>query len=252
MSPRSAPAFGIGDGIGDDDRMQLHAYESATQWTWGAAIAISSALSRDLQQGSSNRARLLLSGGKTPGPVYAALSKSPLAWDRVDVALVDERWLLPEDPDSNARLLRETMIQNKAENARLETLTRAGRPFDEAVATANLHARQPAGVVVLGMGDDGHTASLFPGMLDLDRALRSPAAYVGVDANGSPGAGTWKRRISLTPAGLAPAHTRILLIRGERKRALLDRLLESDDATEYPARIAFTTPGATLHVHWCP
>ncbi len=250
MSRAIPPAFGFGAGIGDDARMHLHVYDSATQWTWGAAIAISSALSRDLQQ--VERARLLLSGGKTPGPVYEALSKAPLAWDRVDVALVDERWLLPEDPDSNARLLRETLIQNKAAKARLETLTSAGRPFDEAVATANLHARQPAGVVVLGMGDDGHTASLFPGMEGLARALRTPAAYVGVDATGCPGAQQWHRRISLTPAGLAPAHTRILLIRGERKRALLDRLLDSDDATEYPARIAFTTPGAALHVHWCP
>lgn len=250
MTVRVALPFGIAGGIGDDGRMQLHAYESATQWTWGAAIAISSAIARDLEQ--KPRARLLLSGGKTPGPVYAALSKSPLAWDRVDVALVDERWLLPDDPDSNARLLRESLIQNKAQKARLETITRAGRPFDEAVATANLHARQPAGVVVLGMGDDGHTASLFPGMVDLQGALGSSSSYVGVDAGGSPGAGTWQRRISLTPTGLAPAHTRILLIRGEKKRALLDRLLQSDDAAEFPARIAFTTPGAKLHVHWCP
>src|SRR5690606_29669527 len=135
-----------------------------------------------------------------------ALSKSPLDWARVDVALVDERWLLPDDPDSNARLLRETLLQNQAARARLETITRAGRPFDEAVATANLHARQPAGVVVLGMGEDGHTASLFPGMVDLDGALAASTPYVGVDAGGSPGAGAWQRRISLTPAGLAPAH----------------------------------------------
>ncbi|NYZ63077.1 6-phosphogluconolactonase [Luteimonas deserti] len=230
--------------------MHLHAYESATQWTWGAAIAISSAIARDLQQ--RPRARLLLSGGKTPGPVYAALSKAPLDWNNVDVALVDERWLLPEDPDSNARLVRETLLQNKAQKARLEAITRAGRPFDEALATANLHARQPAGVVVLGMGDDGHTASLFPGMQDLDRALASPLPYVGVDASGCPGAGQWHRRISLTPAGLAPAHSRILLVRGERKRALLDRLAESDDVHEFPARLALTVPGAELHVHWCP
>ncbi|WP_394000404.1 6-phosphogluconolactonase [Luteimonas sp. WGS1318] len=230
--------------------MHLHAYESATQWTWGAAIAISSAIARDLQQ--RPRARLLLSGGKTPGPVYTALSKAPLDWEKVDVALVDERWLLPEDPDSNARLVRETLIQNKAQKARLEAITRAGRPFDEALSTANLHARQPAGVVVLGMGDDGHTASLFPGMQDFDRAVGASTPYVGVDATGCPGAGQWHRRISLTPAGLAPAHTRILLIRGEKKRALLDRLVESDDVRELPARLALTVPGAPLHVHWCP
>lgn len=250
MSVTSTSPFGIAAGIGDDAGMHLHAYESATQWTWGAAIAISSAITRDLQQ--RPRARLLLSGGKTPGPVYTALSKAPLDWEKVDVALVDERWLLPEDPDSNARLVRETLIQNKAQKARLEAITRAGRPFDEALSTANLHARQPAGVVVLGMGDDGHTASLFPGMQDLDRALAATTPYVGVDATGCPGAGQWSRRISLTPAGLAPAHTRILLIRGEKKRALLDRLAQSDDVHEFPARLGLTLPGAALHVHWCP
>jgi 6-phosphogluconolactonase len=250
VTAEHADGFGNTARIGHDGRMHLHAYDSATQWTWGAAIAISSAIARDLRE--RPRARLLLSGGKTPGPVYAALSKSPLPWENVDVALVDERWLLPEDPDSNARLVRETLIQNKAQQARLETITRAGRPFDEALATANLHARQPAGVVVLGMGDDGHTASLFPGMQDLDAALAAPTPYVGVDATGCPGAQRWARRISLTPAGLAPAHTRILLIRGERKRALLEQLLRSDDVHEYPARIALTVPGADLHVHWCP
>ena len=250
MNTSGAAGFGNTGGIGEDAGMHLHAYESATQWTWGAAIAISSAIARDLQQ--RPRARLLLSGGKTPGPVYTALSKAPLDWEKVDVALVDERWLLPEDPDSNARLVRETLIQNKAQKARLEAITSAGRPFDEALATANLHANQPAGVVVLGMGDDGHTASLFPGMQDFDRAVAASTPYVGVDATGCPGAGQWHRRISLTPAGLAPAHTRILLVRGEKKRALLDRLLESDDVRELPARLALTVPGAALHVHWCP
>src|SRR3546814_1413727 len=70
------------------------------------------------------------------------------------------------------------------------------------------------------MGDDGHTASLFPGMLGLDQALASPTAYVAVDASGCPGSGPWPRRISLTPAGLEPSRMRLLLIRGEHKRRL--------------------------------
>lgn len=231
-------------------RVRMHSYESQTQWTWGAAVAISSALTRDLQQQS--RARLLLSGGSTPAPVYAALSKAPLEWDRVDVALVDERWLLPDDPDSNSRLVRESLLQNNAAKARFENITRPGRSIEEAVNAANLHAQAPPGVVVLGMGEDGHTASLFPGMPNLDAALDSRAPYVPVDATGCAGAGKFLRRISLTPAGLAPAHTRLLLIRGEGKRKLLERVLDGDDAHEYPARIAFLTPGATLDIHWCP
>lgn len=233
-----------------DARMRFHTYDSVTQWVWGAAVSISSALGRSLQ--GHARARLLLSGGTTPAAIYTALSKAPLDWAHVDVALVDERWLLPDDPDSNARLVRESLLQRHAAAARFETLTRPGRGIEEAVAAANMHARQPADVVVLGMGEDGHTASLFPHMRDLDLALETSAAYVPVDASGCAGAGKWLRRISLTPAGLRPAHSRLLLIRGQKKRDLLDRVLDGDDPHEYPARIAFTTPGAPLHVHWCP
>lgn len=230
--------------------VQMHAYESLTQWTWGAAVAISSVLGRDLQD--KPRARLLLSGGSTPAPVYEALTKAPLDWERVDVALVDERWLLPDDPDSNSRLIRESLLRDRAAAARFESITRPGRSIEEAVSAANLHAQTPPGVVVLGMGEDGHTASLFPRMQNLEGALQSRAPYVAVDATGCPGAGKFLRRISLTPAGLEPAHTRLLLIRGESKRKLLERVLAGDDPLEYPARTAFLTPGAPLHIHWCP
>ena len=102
------------------------------------------------------------------------------------------------------------------------------------------------------MGDDGHTASLFPRMRGLGHALETSNAYVAVDAAECEGAGPWPRRISLTPAGLAPAHTRLLMIRGENKRAVFDRALDGTDAYELPVRIAFTTPGAILQVYWCP
>ena len=235
---------------GDDPPVRLHTYDSVTQWTWGAAVSVSSALARTLE--TKPRARLLLSGGTTPAPVYAALAKAPLDWSLVDVALVDERWLMPDDPDSNARLVRQSLLQRNAAHARFETLTRVGRPIAEAVAVANMHARSAADVVVLGMGEDGHTASLFPGMRDLGAALASPQPYVAVDASGCPGAGRWPTRISLTPSGLAPAHARLLLIRGQRKCELLERGLAGGDPLEDPARIALTTPGAVLHVHWCP
>jgi len=231
-------------------RVHFHAHNDATEWSWAASVAIAAALTRDLER--RPRARLLLSGGSTPAPVYAALSKAPLAWDRIDVALVDERWLLPDDSDSNARLVREALLQNHAAEARFEAMTRPGRGIEETVTAANMHARQPAGVVVLGMGEDGHTASLFPHMRGLDEALQSESPYVAVNASGCAGAGKWLRRISLTPAGLAPAHARMLLIRGERKRILLDSVLAGDDAREYPVRVAFTTPGPPLHIHWCP
>ena len=230
--------------------LRFHAYRNEEEWAWAIAVVVSAALRRELDQ--HDRARMLVSGGTTPAPAFRALSRAPLDWDRVEIGLVDERWLLPDDHDSNAWNASTHLVRDRAASARLETLTRPGRSIEEAVAVANLHARRRPSIVLLGMGDDGHTASLFPGMRDLELALASPNAYVQVDATGCPGAGAWSRRISITPAGLAPAPTRLLLIRGDRKRQVLERALSGDDPLELPVRIAFHTPGAQLQDHWCP
>jgi len=241
---------GIHGGTRLRDEVEFQSFQDSTQWAWAAAVILAAELRRALAQES--RARLLLSGGHTPGPAYAALSRAPLEWDRIDVALVDERWLLPDDPDSNARMVRESLLSDRAAEARFESITAAGRSIEEAVTMANMHAAHPASVVVLGMGEDGQVASLFPGMIGLADALASPRPYEAIDATGCPGAGPWTRRISLTPAGLEPAGSRLLLIRGARKRAMLDQVLAGDDPMEFPVRLAFTTPGAPLRILWCP
>lgn len=232
-------------------RLDWHAYEGVDAWRWASAVAIAAELRRDLQ--SRDRARLLLSGGSTPAPVYRALAKAPLEWHRIDVALVDERWLMPDDPDSNARLVRSELLVNHAAKARFEPMTQPGRSIEQAVAVANAHAQQPISVVVLGMGEDGHTASLFPRMTGLLEALTSRQPYIAVDASGCPGAQRWARRISLTPAGLRSSSTRLLLIRGQRKREVLEQALASGDPLQWPILAALDTAHRTpLQVYWCP
>ena len=230
--------------------LEFHAYADENQWTSAVAAVVTNALRDRLL--AQTRGRLLVSGGSTPAPVFRALSQSAIDWPHVDIALVDERWLPPTDPDSNAHLVREHLLRGPAREARFELLARPNRSIETAVSDANLHAKHPADIVLLGMGDDGHTASLFPRMPGLDGALSTPLAYVAVDASGCPGAGAWSRRISLTPAGLAPAAVRLLLIRGQQKRELLQHVIAGTDPHEYPVRLAFTTPGAILQVHWCP
>jgi 6-phosphogluconolactonase len=239
-----------GAATGPRATVALHEFRNDDQWAWACAVAIAAALRRDLDE--HPRARLLVSGGTTPTPVFRALAQAPLAWDRVDIALVDERWLRPDDSDSNAHLVRTHLLQGHATEARFEPLTRLGHGIEAAVADANLHACHPPGVVLLGMGTDGHTASLFPRMRGLDAALANPNAYVAVDATGCPGAEPWPRRISLTPAGLAPAHTRILLLRGGAKRGVFEHALDGNDVAAMPVRMAFLTPGAQLQVYWSP
>lgn len=225
----------------------LLVHSDETQWVDAAVAEIVAGLEQGLQ--AQGRARLLVSGGGTPAPVYRALSRQALDWSRISIGLVDERWLPVDDAHSNARLVRETLLQHHAADARLEPMLVPGRNFDDSVAEANRLSAQ-ASVMVLGMGADGHTASLFPGMKGLDDALASAEDYVGIDAAGCPGAQSWPRRISLTPAGLSRPRRRMLLVRGEAKLQLLQRALAGEDPRELPVRAAFAS-GSALHVHGC-
>jgi 6-phosphogluconolactonase len=226
--------------------LAFHAH--ADPETWASAIA--TVVAEALRASPAARPHLLVSGGHTPGPVFRRLAQAPLDWPSVDVGLVDERWLPPTDPDSNAHLVRENLLRDAARSAHFTGLARTGGPIDAAVEAANAHV-VAADVTLLGMGDDGHTASLFPHMADLDRALATTDPYIAVDAGGCPGAGPWPLRISLTPAGLAPSRMRLLLLRGTSKRDVLKQALAATDPHDFPVRLAFTTPGADLHVHWC-
>lgn len=227
---------------------QAHADESV--WRATAAGAIAGALRSALE--GRLRARLLVSGGTTPAPVYAALSELPLDWSRVDVGLVDERWLPPNDADSNARVAYASLLVNEAARATFEPLVRLGDTFESAVVAANAVPPRRVDVAVFGMGEDGHTASLFPGTDDLGRSLATEADYVGFQAGGCPGAGAWPMRISASPALLARSRTRILLLRGDARRRVFERALEGADPRELPVRLLFAPTASPLQVHWCP
>jgi 6-phosphogluconolactonase len=228
--------------------IDFHPVTSPDAWRWAAAVAITSALRRRLAE--APRARLLVSGGGTPAPVFESLSQAPLEWDRVDVGLVDERWLAPGDPDTNAVLVRDHLLKGHAAVARFEEPHVPGESLEDAVARANARAAEPPAVMVLGMGGDGHTASLFPGMRGLEAALASEDPNVAVDARGCEGAGPWPTRISLTPAGMSGAALRLLLLRGEDKRIVFEQARSGVDPHEMPVRAAFELPGAPLQVYW--
>ena len=229
--------------------LQPRALADAGAWPDAASGAIAGALREVLARRA--RATLLLSGGTTPAPVYARLADAPLDWSRVNVGLVDERWVPATDAASNARLVRESLLRGAATGARFVPAAHLDLGLADSVARSNALDLADA-VVVLGMGDDGHTASLFPAMRGLSEALDAAANYAEVDAAGCPGAGPWRHRISLTPHGLAQASARLLLLRGEDKRLLFARALAGDDVAELPVRLLFDLPGPRLQTFWCP
>lgn len=230
--------------------MRLHVHRDAHVWTWGAAVTIAGDLRRDLQL--RERTRLLVSADPLAMPVYDALARAPLDWDRVDVGLTDERWLRPDDPESHAAAVRTALSRHHAVRARFETLTESGRRIEDALASANAHAQHPAQVAVLTLGDDGRVAGLFPQSLELPRALESRRSYVAMDASMLPGEAAWARRISLTPAGFARVKCRVLLLRGEAQRRRLEEAMRGEGGSATWPLAAVLGAGSPLQVHWAP
>ncbi|MEY5100952.1 MAG: hypothetical protein RJA36_3671 [Pseudomonadota bacterium] len=193
------------------------------------AVAIAAALRRALA--ARGQAVLAVSGGKSPLALFAALREQDLAWDQVTVLLADERCVPLEHADSNSALVRAHLLQGRAAAARwapffgqLPAGDSTGWPdagLDALAAAANARLATlpwPIDVLVLGMGEDAHTASLFPAAPGLDAALQSSESVAWVRPATAPHA-----RLTLTLPTLLDAGTIFLPLTGARKRAVFEQ-----------------------------
>lgn len=189
---------------------------------------------------------LCVSGGRSPVPLFEALCRRPLPWPRIRVRLVDERYVPPDHPDSNEALVRRHLLKEQAGAADFTGLYLPGLSPTEATAVANRDAG-PIDLALLGMGDDGHTASLFPGAAQLDEALHPEARYY---VHVSPPRAAHER-ITLSLPALRAARRRLLYISGARKREIL---LEAgkNASKQLPVSLLAADPGVTLDVYWHP
>lgn len=201
---------------------------------------------------ADGEAFLAVSGGQTPVRMLEALSAADLHWSKVTITLVDERWVGEESPRSNAALVRRHLLQRKAAAARFLPLYAPDHTPEAGCVAAELQLRtapKRLTVAVLGMGEDGHTASFFPGGDRLEAVL-DPGAQRLTGLIRAPGAG--EPRITLTLAMLLSAGSLALHIEGEAKRCVLEKALGKGSIAEMPVRAILRQGAVPVEIHWAP
>lgn len=223
-------------------------FDTREQASLAAADRISALLSKRLD--AQRAASLVVSGGSTPVQCLAALAGENIDWDRVHVLLSDERWVPPSDADSNEKLVRETLLQDRAAAATLWPYYDAGAAIDDRCVTLAETIRTlpiPFACSLLGMGEDGHFASLFPDAANLAQGLdyEGPDLCLAVTTAASPHA-----RISLTLTPLSRSDEIVLLIFGDKKREVYEQAKASGNT--YPVAHLIKQKRAPVRVFWAP
>ena len=218
------------------------------------ARELAEAVARNIEamQIATGVAAIAVSGGTTPARFFTELGKHrELDWTKVYVTLVDERWVDETSERSNARLVNEKLLQGPAAVAHFVPLY-SGGPTPDAAAlerTTRLIETLPRryAAVLLGMGNDGHTASFFPGGDNLVEALRGEGPVVEIKA---PGAG--EPRITQVLRRLVETEALYLQIEGEEKAATLTRALADGPIEEMPVRAVLRQQAVPVNIYWAP
>ena len=225
-------------------------YTSSEALVAGVAAQIGDAIDQSLAE--RGRSIIALAGGRTSPPILHRLAAQPREWSRVTVLPSDERWVAADHPDCNMRQLRAALSDNKGIVWLPLVPEHPAGPAHAAFANTQLAGhRAPFDVCMLGMGTDGHIASLFPGARNLDDAL-SPtqsAAAAAIVPNPMPAAGPHPR-ISLTLSRILASRRLLLVITGADKRAVLERARAG--AAELPVTALLAATHVAAEIHWCP
>jgi 6-phosphogluconolactonase len=229
-----------------------------TRHNWSDGVALAQGLAQDIAMrltarlAQAGEAYLAVSGGQTPIRLFEALARIDIDWPGVTITLVDERWVDESSPRSNAAQVRRHLLTDKAAAARFLPLYSPGHAPEAGWLAAELRLRmvtQSLTVAVLGMGEDGHTASFFPGGDRLEAAL-DPGSKRVTEIIRAPGAG--EPRITLTLATLRSAGGLVLHIEGKTKRRVLERALAPGSVPELPVRAILQQGAVPVDIHWAP
>lgn len=228
----------------------LHTFSSSIELAVNLADVVAARLAGALS--ARKQASLVVSGGSTPKPLFNELSRKKIDWHNVTITLADERWVETTDSSSNEHLVRSLLLQNEAAGARFIGLKNSASfaADGEQVSHEALNAiPRPFDTVILGMGDDGHTASLFPGAKRLSMAMdiqsgRNCIALTPPDAPHD--------RMTLTLPALLDSREIILHVTGDRKKTILDRALVEVAPNDMPIRRILWQNNTPVHIFWAP
>ncbi len=202
---------------------------------------------------SKGSASFIISGGNSPKPIFEQLSAMiNVAWNKVTITLSDERWVETDSIDSNEYLAKTTLLKNAAVDAHLIGLKTDHDSPEEAMTQCNTNLQNfplSSDVCLLGMGEDGHTASLFPHADNLAAALM-PAPQQrcqAINPQHAPFA-----RMTLTLPTLLQSKQIILLLTGEEKHLVYNRALEKGPVEEFPVRGILHQSQTPVSVYWSP
>lgn len=200
----------------------------------------------------NNQASLAVSGGSTPVELFETLSNLDIPWQDVVITLVDERWVEPTEDDSNEHLVRNHLLKNKALAA-----TFIGMKNSAATASAGekeceqklLEVPRPFDVLILGMGNDGHTASLFPGAKKLSLATDTDLGQtcMGIAPLTAP-----HERMTLTLPAILDSRQIFLHITGQKKNDVLQKAQAKGPVEEMPIRYILRQQTTPVSVFWAP
>jgi 6-phosphogluconolactonase len=201
---------------------------------------------------NTGKASIAVSGGSTPKGFFSVLSQSDIDWSKVTITLADERWVPIDSDASNTRLVHENLLQNKAKEAKFFHLKQGNEITSETLADLNVAASKtllPLDVLILGMGEDGHTASLFPCSDEITSGLdvTNDAVLLKVQPKTAS-----HQRISFTFASLMTSKNIFLHSCGEGKKTVLTQALGGDDPFEMPIRAFLQHPSLNTQIFWAP
>ncbi len=205
-----------------------------------------------LQQGIDQRgtASLIVSGGSTPVALFEKLSQRDFNWNRVIISLADERWVSVDSEESNQHLVQTHLLQNKASGATFIGLHSGHATPHQAQAEIEQRLKaihRPFDLVLLGMGNDGHTASLFPESIELLEAIddQSPHICQGITPVTAP-----HLRMTMTLPYLLDSKEIILHITGEQKHKVYQQAMEGTDIHDMPIRAVLQQTRTPISVYW--